>query len=47
VTGRRLELAFELGEERESSAASDEQPAGEERILELLKETFDAQERDG
>jgi hypothetical protein len=47
VTGRRLELAFELGEARESPAASEEEPAGEERILELLKETFDARERDG
>jgi len=47
VTGRRLELVFELGEARETPAASEEEPAGEERILELLKETFDAQERDG
>jgi DNA polymerase III subunit gamma/tau len=46
VTGRRLELVFELGEARESAAATDDEPAGEERILELLKETFDAQERD-
>jgi DNA polymerase III subunit gamma/tau len=45
VTGRRLELAFELGEAREVDAA-DEEPAGEERILELLKETFDARERE-
>jgi DNA polymerase-3 subunit gamma/tau len=45
VTGRRLELAFELGEAREAPAA-EEEPAGEERILELLKETFDARERE-
>ena len=45
VTGRRLELAFELGEAREAPPA-DEEPAGEERILELLKETFDARERE-
>jgi DNA polymerase III subunit gamma/tau len=45
VTGRRLELAFELGEAREAPAA-DEEPAGEEKILELLKETFDARERE-
>jgi DNA polymerase-3 subunit gamma/tau len=45
VTGRRLELVFELGEAREAPAVDDE-PAGEERILELLKETFDARERD-
>jgi DNA polymerase III subunit gamma/tau len=47
VTGRRLELVFELGEARESQGAAEDEPAGEERILELLKETFDAQERDG
>jgi DNA polymerase III subunit gamma/tau len=46
VTGRRLELVFELGEARESAAATEDEPAGEERILELLKETFDAQERE-
>src|SRR5207248_5151 len=45
VTGRRLELAFELGEAREAPA-TEEEPAGEERILELLKETFDARERE-
>ncbi len=44
VTGRRLALAFALGEETEE-AAEPEGPAGEERILELLKETFDARER--
>ncbi|HKU57755.1 MAG TPA: DNA polymerase III subunit gamma/tau [Gaiellaceae bacterium] len=45
VTGRRLEFVFELGEAREAAAA-DTEPAGEERILELLKETFDARERE-
>jgi DNA polymerase-3 subunit gamma/tau len=45
VTGRRLELVFELGEARETPAA-DEEPAGEERIFELLKETLDARERE-
>jgi DNA polymerase III subunit gamma/tau len=45
VTGRRLELVFELGEAREAPAA-DEEPAGEERILELVKEQFDARERE-
>jgi DNA polymerase III subunit gamma/tau len=45
VTGRRLELVFGLGEAREAPAA-EEEPAGEERILELLKETFDARERE-
>jgi hypothetical protein len=45
VTGRRLELLFELGEAREAPVA-EEEPAGEETILELLKETFDARERE-
>src|SRR5579862_321061 len=44
VTGRRLAVAFELGEEGEL-AAEPEGPAGEDKILELLKETFDARER--
>ncbi len=46
VTGRRLELVFALGEAREAPVA-DEEPAGEDRILELLKETFDARETEG
>ena len=45
VTGRRLELVFEVGEAREAPAA-DEEPAGEERIFELLQETLDARERE-
>jgi len=45
VTGRRLELVFELGEARETPAA-DKEPAGEERIFELLQETLDARERE-
>jgi DNA polymerase III subunit gamma/tau len=45
VTGRRLELVFELGEAREAPAV-DEEPAGEERIYELLQETLDARERE-
>jgi DNA polymerase-3 subunit gamma/tau len=43
VTGRRLELVFALGEAREAPVV-DEGPAGEDTILELLKETFDARE---
>jgi DNA polymerase III subunit gamma/tau len=45
VTGRRLELVFELGEARELPVV-DEEPAGEEQIFELLKETLDARERE-
>ena len=47
VTGRRLAVAFALGEdgETEDDEQSDE-PVGEEKFLELLKETFDARERE-
>jgi DNA polymerase III subunit gamma/tau len=45
VTGRRLELLFELGEAREAPAANEE-PAGEEEFVDLFTETFDARERE-
>jgi DNA polymerase-3 subunit gamma/tau len=44
VTGHRLSVSFALGAAREAPE-SDDAPAGEEKILELLKETFDARER--
>ena len=45
VTGRRLALAFAVGENGgEAGIEADEAPAGEERIVELMKETFDARE---
>jgi len=45
VTGRRLALDFAVGENGgESEAEADEQPAGEDRIVELLKENLDARE---
>jgi DNA polymerase-3 subunit gamma/tau len=46
VTGRRLELVFELGEAREAQA-TEEEPAGEEEFVDLFTETFDAREREG
>ena len=46
VTGRRLGLAFAEGEARAEQADEDEEPAGEEKILELVKETLDARERE-
>jgi DNA polymerase-3 subunit gamma/tau len=46
VTGRHLELAFELGESggEEAGPAHAEEPASEEEIAELIKGTFDARE---
>jgi hypothetical protein len=45
VTGRHLELEFEVGENGgDAPAAEEEQPASEEEIIELMKGTFDARE---
>jgi DNA polymerase-3 subunit gamma/tau len=45
VTGRRLGLTFALGEHGREPVESEE-PLGEDEILELVKETFDARELD-
>ena len=45
VTGRHLELEFEVGENgEEAKPEAQEQPASEEEIIELLEGTFDARE---
>jgi DNA polymerase-3 subunit gamma/tau len=44
VTGRRLALAFAVGENGGDGDEADEEPAGEEQIIELMKGTFDARE---
>src|SRR5579862_5102971 len=46
VTGRRLQLAFAVGPERERVEEDDDRPATEEEIVELVKSTFDARELD-
>ena len=47
VTGRRLSLAFEVNEERSpESRDHDDGPAGEDRIVALLRDEFDAHELD-
>jgi DNA polymerase-3 subunit gamma/tau len=46
VTGRRLGLAFAEGEHAAEAAADADEPPGEDQILELVKETFDARERE-
>ena len=45
VTGRKLAVAFELGETGHSEE-EDEPPASEADVLELMKSTFDARELD-
>ena len=45
VTGRRLALAFAVGE-GDARAIELDEPAGEDRIIELLKSDLDARERD-
>jgi hypothetical protein len=46
VTGTRLALSFAVGEGEAEAAAELEGPAGEDRILELLKSDLDARERE-
>jgi len=47
VTGRRLEVSFELGDESETPpAAPAEKPATEEEILGIFTDELDARERD-
>jgi DNA polymerase-3 subunit gamma/tau len=45
ITGRKLAVEFELGEGGEHPEHEDE-PAGEDDVLELMKSTFDARELD-
>ncbi len=44
VTGRKLAVAFALGDEERAVSSADEGPASEEDVLELMKSTFDARE---
>jgi DNA polymerase III subunit gamma/tau len=47
VTGRRLEVSFELGDETEAApAAAAEEPAGEDEILGIFTDELDARERE-
>jgi len=47
VTGRRLALAFELGANGgDGEPDEEEEPAGEDDLVSLIKETFDAREVD-
>ena len=45
VTGRKLAVAFETGDEEHAREGhGDDRPATEEEIMELMKSTFDARE---
>ncbi len=44
VTGRHLELAFEVGENGGEAEPAPDDPVSEEEIIELMKGTFDARE---
>jgi DNA polymerase-3 subunit gamma/tau len=46
VTGRRLALAFAVGEGDVEGVLELDEPAGEDRIIELLKSNLDARERE-
>src|SRR5207248_1957668 len=46
VTGRHLGVTFAEGEARADDSEADDEPPGEEKILELVKETLDARERE-
>ena len=46
ITGRKLTIEFVVGDGDDGDELSLEEPAGEEHFLELMKETFDARERD-
>ena len=42
VTGRKLAVAFELGESAAEDPEAEEEPATEEEIISLMQTTFDA-----
>jgi DNA polymerase III gamma/tau subunit len=46
VTGRRLGVAFAEGDSTPVGAPDDDEPLGEDDLLELVKETFDAREHE-
>jgi DNA polymerase-3 subunit gamma/tau len=47
ITGRKLAVAFEVGEAPPEEAEAEEEPATEEEIITLMKTTFDAREIKG
>ena len=47
VTGRKLALDFAVGENRGDEPAEEEEPAGEDTIIQLMKDQLDAREVEG
>ena len=47
VTGRKLALDFAVGENGGDHAEEEDEPAGEDEIVQLMKDTFDAREVEG
>jgi DNA polymerase III subunit gamma/tau len=47
VTGRKLALDFAVGENGGDHAEEDEEPAGEDQIIQLMKDQLDAREVEG
>jgi hypothetical protein len=47
VTGRKLALDFAVGENGGEEPELNEAPAGEDRIIQLMKDEFDAREIEG
>jgi DNA polymerase-3 subunit gamma/tau len=47
VTGRKLALDFAVGENGGDHPEEEEEPAGEDEIVQLMKDTFDAREVEG
>jgi DNA polymerase III gamma/tau subunit len=47
VTGRKLALDFAVGENGGEEPELNEEPAGEDRIIQLMKDEFDAREIEG
>jgi hypothetical protein len=47
ITGRKLALDFAVGENGGEEAEVDDEPAGEDQIIQLMKDQFDAHEIEG
>ena len=44
MTGRKLALDFAVGENGDDEPAEDEEPAGEDKFIQLMRDQLDARE---